>query len=84
MPANPKNMNAEQLSAPWGTHIAAVNGTYDPALRGLYVSAGGTCDLTDLAGTTLAGVTLIAGSTWPGQITAIANIAGGLVMYSGR
>ncbi len=84
MPSNPKNMSAEQLQAPWINHTAATNGTYDPPLRGLYVSVGGTCDLTDLAGTTLTTVTLVAGSVWPGCIATIANIAGGLVMYSGR
>lgn len=83
MPMNPKHMNAEQLAAPWNEHVAATNGTYDPALRGLYVAVAGTADLTDIAGNTLTGVTLVAGSVWPGLVTVIANISGA-TLYSGR
>lgn len=83
MPMNPKHMTAEQLSAPWSAHIAAVNGTYDPPLRGLYVATAGTADLTDISGNTITAVPLVAGSVWPGLITVIANISSA-VLYSGR
>ena len=76
-------MSPEQVVTPWGEHVAAVDGTYDPPLRYLYVATTGTADLTDLAGNTLSAVPLTAGSIWPGHITAIANISSA-VLYGGR
>jgi len=83
MPMDPLNMEPVHLMAPWTNHIAAVNGTYTPALRGLYVAVTGTADLTDVAGVTLTAVALTAGSTWPGIVKTIANISSA-VLYSGR
>ena len=76
-------MSPDQAITLWSEHVAATNGSYDPPLRGLYVAVGGTADITDLAGTTLSTVTLVAGSVWPGHVTAIANISGA-TLYSGR
>ena len=83
MAMDPLNMDPAHLMAPWINHIAATNGTYTPPLKGLYVAVTGTADLTDVAGTTLTGVTLTAGSVWPGVVKAIANISSA-VLYSGR
>lgn len=75
-------MTAPELTAPWSAHIAAVAGTYNPPLRGLYVAVSGNADITDLAGTTLTTVALTAGSTWPGQVVTLANVTA--TLYSGR
>ena len=83
MTLNANEMNVAQRISPWDKAVSAVDGAYDPPLRGLYVAVGGTADITDNAGTTLTTVTLVAGTVWPGIVTALANISGA-TLYGGN